>query len=70
MLDDADRRHAPRGQAPPPDGQQTEAAFILAEDPDGARIAGGDGGGEAPAAIAPKGGQRVRVFFDGSDAEL
>lgn len=70
MLDDADRLHAPRGQASPPDGQHPEAAFILAEDPDGTRIACGNDGGELRTACPLKGGQRVRVFFDGSDAGL
>lgn len=70
MLNDADRLHAPRGQASPPDGQQPEAAFILAEDPDGTRIACRNDGGELRAARVLKGGQRVRVFFDGSGAGL
>lgn len=68
MLDDADRLRAPRGQASPPDGQQPAAAFILAEDPGGTRIACGNDGGEPCAARALNGGQRVRFFCDGSDA--
>jgi len=33
MLDGSNRLHATGGEAPPADGQEAEAAFVLAEDP-------------------------------------
>jgi len=33
MLDEANRLHTPGGEATPSDGQEAEAAFVLAEDP-------------------------------------
>jgi hypothetical protein len=42
MLDCSDRLHTTGGQAPPSDSQEAEAAFVLAEDTDGASIGGRD----------------------------
>ena len=42
MLDCPNRLHATRGEAPPADGQEAEAAFVLAKDPDGAGVRGGN----------------------------
>lgn len=43
MLHRANRLHTTRGKAPPADGQEAETAFILAKDPDGAGVRGGNG---------------------------
>ena len=42
MLDRSHGLHATRGEAPPPDGQEAEAAFILAKDPDRAGVRSGN----------------------------
>jgi hypothetical protein len=42
MVDAPDRLDAARGEAPPPDGEYTKAALVLATHPDGAPVRGWD----------------------------
>jgi hypothetical protein len=63
MLDGANRLHSTGGEAPPSDGQEAEAAFVLAEDPDWTRVLGWDDLLEAFSTGSLERWNGLRVFF-------
>jgi hypothetical protein len=63
MLDGANRLHAAGGEAPVADRQETEAAFILAKDPDGARVSGREGLLQAVTTACLEGRYGLRIFL-------
>jgi hypothetical protein len=70
VLDGAYRLYTLGREAPPADGQEAEAAFVLAEDPDGTSIRGWDDLLEAFSTGSLKGGDGLRVFWCDSGAAL
>jgi hypothetical protein len=70
MLDGANRLHAPGGEAPPSDGQEAEAAFVLAEDPDWTGIRGWDDLLEACSTGSLERWNGLRIFVCDWDAAL
>ena len=63
MLDGANRLHATGGEAPPADRQETEAAFVLAEDPYRTSIRRWDGLLEAFPAGSLERWNGLRIFL-------
>jgi hypothetical protein len=63
MLDGSNRLHAAGGEAPAADRQEAEAAFILAKDPDRARVGGRDDLLQVVATARLEGHYGLRVFF-------
>jgi hypothetical protein len=70
MLDCANRLHTRGGKAPPSNREQAEAAFVLAEDPDGASIGRRDNLLEAFSTGRLEGGNGFRIFLCGWGAAL
>ena len=65
MLDGANRLDPMGGEAPPSNRQEAEAAFVLAEDPDGASIGGRDDLLEALSTGSLEGWNGLRIFLCG-----
>jgi hypothetical protein len=69
-LHRADRLHPPGRETAAADGQQGEAAFVLAEDTDGASIDGWDTPLQVATTAPLERGNRFRGFLRGSAAPL
>jgi hypothetical protein len=63
MLDAPDGLHAARGEAPAADRQEAEATFVLAKDPNGPAIGGGDRPLEVFVTGGLEGGNGLGVFL-------
>ncbi len=63
VLNRANRLHPTRGEAPPTDGQEAEAAFVLTEHADGASVRGRDRLLELGLTGGLEGGDGLRLFL-------
>jgi len=70
VLDRPNRLYPAGGEPPPADGQEAEAAFVLAEDADGARIGGRNCLPQVARTTCLKGWDGIRVFLCGSAGPL
>jgi hypothetical protein len=70
LRDGATRPHAPRGEAPPADGQEADPAFVWATDPDGAGVRGGKRPLELFLTGGLERGDGLRLLWCGSGAAL